>query len=437
MLRLILLPCFVTLLAQSVELCQLMAPLWQHALRALPGPAPNRSAFSCAGVREFYSTPVNDPYWFEPPKGTDSPPFVFVRNWKCASKAVICNLKAAGWKFQKADSQRKVAAAPRHLVGPSAAHLRARGFWFSFVREPLPRFIAGYGEYMHREFRHALPQNTSGTALSFLRELLSGKVHTKPDQTGAVLHLYSVLGQLRLQGIQRLSSGPLDLIGRLESFEADWSRAAELSNVTLPAWGPKCGAHPQTDRNSGFPPRVAMQQLVEGSLAARAALNCAVLLPDYLCLGYHIEPNACVLEGYVKDLKEFDNLADRIRGEFCADKIEGLVAIEHKPPSMKYEELIDATYEERATHNAQGAGTHRKEPEIDLDKKAADAMHKIAPVAEAQGEQSDDNSVRSALPWVPPALPPIVPFLVVVTLSGVGFSMLKFQMLKRISTKLF
>ena len=428
LLRLILLPCFVTLLAQSVELCQLMAPLWQHALSALPGPAPNRSAFLCAGVRNFYNTPVNDPYWFEPPKGTVSPPFVFVRNWKCASNGVICNLKAAGWKFQKADSQRKVAAAPRHLVGPSAAHLRARGFWFSFVREPLPRFISGYGEYMHREFRHALPQNTAGTALSFLRELLSGKVHTQPDQMGAVQHLYSVLGQLQVHG-------PLDWIGRLESFEADWSRAAELSNCTLPAWDPTCGAHPKTDRASGFPPRVAMQQLVEGSLAARAALNCAVLLPDYLCLGYHIEPNACVLQGYVKDLKEFDNLADRIRGEFCADKLKGMVAIEHKPPSMKYEEPVDATYEEYAMHKAQGAGTNRKEPEIDSDKKAADAMHKIAPVAEAQGEQSGDSSVRSALPWVPPGLPPIIPFLVVVTLIGVGFLMLKSQMLKRRLTK--
>jgi len=95
---------------------------------------------------------------------------------------------------------------------------------------------------------------------------------------------------------------------------------------------------------------------------------------------------------------------------------------EQKPPSMKYEEPVDATYEERATHNAQGAGTHRKKSEIDLDKKAADVVHKIASGAEAQDKQPGGNSV------------PIMAFFVLAILSGVGFSM--FQMLKRRQTKL-
>ena len=56
---------------------------------------------------------------------------------------------------------------------------------------------------------------------------------------------------------------------------------------------------------------------------------------------------------------------------------------EQKPPSMKYEEPVVANYKERATHKAQGAGTNRKKSEIDLDKKAADAVHEIASGAKA------------------------------------------------------
>ena len=103
-------------------------------------------------------------------------------------------------------------------------------------------------------------------------------------------------------------------------------------------------------------------------------------------------------------------------------------APEQKPPSMKYEEpvLVVANYKERATHNAQGAGTNRKKSEIDLDKKAADvladAVHEIASGAEAQDKQKGDNSAT------------IMAFFVLVILSGVGFSM--FQMLKRRQTKL-
>ena len=164
---------------------------------------------------------------------------------------------------------------------------------FTFVREPMARFISAYNEISFRSvfFPNAAehysrpgvthvrqPHGSSMRFRAFLRDLLSGAPVVDIE------HAFTSVGALAMD---------VDFIGRLERFDADFARL--LARLQLPADTPfnrSAGAH----ASSADPTRdraAAAAVLREDADAAAAV--CLLLLPDFACLGYAL-PHACVPE---------------------------------------------------------------------------------------------------------------------------------------------
>lgn len=164
---------------------------------------------------------------------------------------------------------------------------------FTFVREPMRRFISAYGEVSYRSvfFPNAaehysrpsvthvrLPHGSDTRFRAFLRDLLSGAPIVDVE------HVFTSVGALAMG---------VDFIGRLERFDADFARL--LARLRLPADSPfnrSAGAH----ASSADPTRdrAAAAAVLRDDADAAAAV-CLLLLPDFACLGYELPP-ACVPE---------------------------------------------------------------------------------------------------------------------------------------------
>jgi len=216
-----------------------------------------------------------------------------------------------------------------HLQGQQRRHMRqpaptrerqlpaGRGqiLHFTFVREPLRRFISGYSEIEYRV--SGSPQaplyascrscynflsQTNGTtrrAMAFVEDFMQGCVASRTccQNTAKVgdMHVISQVGFVRafLQRHNRL-----DFVGRLEHLADEWARIGEI----IPGWPVYDTSfdtqHAQTDAASGSPSRQAMDTLLAAPSSVGASASphrtalCRVLLPDYSCFGIPL-PTDC------------------------------------------------------------------------------------------------------------------------------------------------
>jgi hypothetical protein len=167
---------------------------------------------------------------------------------------------------------------------------------FTFVRDPMTRFMSGFSEAVFREFwfkrkQHSLQLNVSD-AKSYLTTFLNyehpiaGLEHVQP-MAGAFFHFR------------------IDILGRLESFREDWASkvqaAYNLSSTTL---NEEVGQHatsqnhPRSRESKSLEEldphnaRRALAQLFEQEVAFLRAV-CHLILVDYVCLPMYALPLEC------------------------------------------------------------------------------------------------------------------------------------------------
>jgi len=204
---------------------------------------------------------------------------------------------------------------------------------FTFVRDPITRFISGYAEIEHRiregqytELANALSGHAQGSrqrAAAFFEEFLRDGVgrdgHVKP--------------QLEFMIPCGGCSVPLDFLGRVENMENDWKRLLVKQDCTasaFDAFDDSLGLHPNdvTDKLAmekvlGVPlddVTLAPQESEVISLAESTDMNaivlalrqnsarylnalCWLLLPDFVAFGYELPlecSQALVLHRYAK-----------------------------------------------------------------------------------------------------------------------------------------
>ncbi|KAG1672601.1 hypothetical protein FOA52_002081 [Chlamydomonas sp. UWO 241] len=179
---------------------------------------------------------------------------------------------------------------------------------FTYVREPISKFISAYSEI---EFRNVIEKNTtygfdyeSETLGSpqrfavFVRWLLRGRMWTQAKRREEHAGMKDVLGETEMYHMM-LSSGMFKwlakpgigkiYVGHLESLEDDWS--ATLSTFGL---GPRpldrtlC-QHPSSSDELGT--KAGAMAALEADPALQRAL-CWILLPDFAAFGYELPP-AC------------------------------------------------------------------------------------------------------------------------------------------------
>ena len=173
---------------------------------------------------------------------------------------------------------------------------------FTFVRDPLARFVSGYSEIMYRSEDIPTPDNHYDTyhehvppytfvdygyasqdrARAFINDLLSG-VNSGTDR-----HVYAQVGALRHCGVKKDSSyfPPLGFVGALESFETDWNTLGELGGFSNLPYDYSIGMHATSTSTA----RDAMSALLAHDMRYLRAL-CFLLAPDFACLGYALPQN--------------------------------------------------------------------------------------------------------------------------------------------------
>jgi len=341
-------------LGSKDSMCQVMLPLWRAARKDIKDSSDNTG---CNGLAAFYGFEPR-PEDVKPTHSSASPaaldlqrqvkqyfPLHFVAVYKCANTEISCNL------------QRMLSGLlTKQLMNPSVEELLEKGLdplsmstalSFTFVRDPMARLLSGYSEVeswlqlgepkIYHELHPKKPSgqvlqkaitscharncsfvseavNSSARARAFLRDLLNLRL------SGAWLwkHVSSMLAPVT--SYISKTSRPLDMIGRLESFDADWARLQNLLNVEFPPFKRDCHAHSYSNSQGSFSARNFLSGVianVEGGYTR--ALHCAVLLPEYVCFDYFnpVAAEDCVSGGYASSLQAWNVIVKNVVQQFC------------------------------------------------------------------------------------------------------------------------
>lgn len=148
---------------------------------------------------------------------------------------------------------------------------------FTFVREPLSHFIAGFGEACSRGPCGRASRGREvmvADAELVLQQLFEGRL----SKGGLVAAHMSLMG-----GVARAYA--LSFVGRLEHATADWERLQQVAGVSLQA----LDVHVPNERHeTSSDPQLArrrMAQLLLQKQGLRKRL-CTLLEPDYKCFGH-------------------------------------------------------------------------------------------------------------------------------------------------------
>ena len=148
---------------------------------------------------------------------------------------------------------------------------------FTFVREPLSHFIAGFGEACSRGPCGRASRGGEvmvADAELVLQQLFEGRL----SKGGLVAAHMSLMG-----GVARAYA--LSFVGRLEHATADWERLQQVAGVSLQA----LDVHVPNERHAtSSDPQLArrrMAQLLLQKQGLRKRL-CTLLEPDYKCFGH-------------------------------------------------------------------------------------------------------------------------------------------------------
>jgi len=306
--------------------CGAMVPFWRQAAVQL-GEAVLSEDKLCFFIHGFYGMLFAKPLHYDLP----STRMTYIPTWKCASDGIRCNIEHS-----------------YRLSGVAGDKMQSRNHTlpFTFVREPLAHFVSGYSEINHRMDLYAhygaelcdeggtfgsYNLNSSDRALAYIKNMVIGNLSR---QCWLHWHTFSMLAPMR--DFNR-HVGNVGFVGRLESFNKDWAQLKSLTNATFGTWDSECGAHQKSDARSGFGARESMSRIVLTQLSANLTskhamqkllarhshvslvMHCAVLLPDYECLGYAnpVAKEDCVQAGYASSVAAWDAAVTKLRVVLC------------------------------------------------------------------------------------------------------------------------
>jgi hypothetical protein len=158
---------------------------------------------------------------------------------------------------------------------------------FTFVREPLGHFIAGWAEYTARNSGWKLPVGghrnvTEEDAVVFLEGLIyQGHVPSKFSATHPLLHMAP------MAGVRGQLFGWPEFVGRLESADEDFAAIFDGTPLAEKRLDPSSRVH-QLSSSDAQGARRTMRQVLKRRPDLRHGL-CTLIGPDYdwlECLGY-------------------------------------------------------------------------------------------------------------------------------------------------------
>jgi len=251
--------------------------------------------------------------------------------WKAAGHSIFENLRADGNR-----------AAPNAFKNIGSAEFCAnfdprnsRHFAFTFVRDPISRFLAGYSEIEKRvreqrpgfeSLIKTLEQYPAGSVLrataffqQFLKDGINGDGHVKP--------------QVEYLGQSQGCSVPMHFVGRVENITIDWPRMFHDAHCDHPgSFDTAIGLHPNDpkDRSSMealiWPPQeyqpfvlastdevtsaatslqrrevASMQEVLTKTSALHLRTLCWIYLPDFVVFRYE-PPQLCQEEPALREI---------------------------------------------------------------------------------------------------------------------------------------
>ena len=138
-----------------------------------------------------------------------------------------------------------------------------RSITFTFVREPVSRFLAAV--------------NTTKLPAA-IRSLAMGTNTNQPMLQAQVALVTSAV----TDSLLKVGRSSIDFIGHFEDFDSDWRRMRHF----LPNW--------PVDETLRIKARSIQADKVSSIHKARSIPLCRLLLPDYVCFGYQL-PSACAV----------------------------------------------------------------------------------------------------------------------------------------------
>jgi hypothetical protein len=211
----------------------------------------------------------------------------YLRVWKSANDAIRMNLVAAAGN----DVTRKVSGTRKRRMGEANARFLRKSSVFTFVREPIEHFVAGYNELEFRWFLeftnysgrveevcqvegcvfHTFDIGSPERVWAFVGDMLLGKLRTLRE----VGHVYPQSGVLA-PGLR------LDFVGKVETFDADWKRLMDTYlNADGYVFDTSLGRH----NSSGFEAGRSAKELVLHDRHLVQVLE-ELFVIDYKCWGY-------------------------------------------------------------------------------------------------------------------------------------------------------
>lgn len=340
------------------RLCNVSRSLWQAARRRLAGAPDSKLAEAdCSFFQWFYATRSiggDSPFCIADEGNGPSVQLSYLRQFKCANNFLRNNLFEWGKQFvsaRRADQschrlrreatpddehhrdpwgrrgQTKCAQCMKGYRHAFCEYCRGRyystggdapcvpdqrcagnggepstpGIVFTVVRNPVARFLSGYGEVMHRKLVE-IPRGLDSRQLwggrqpprsprQYLIRFLAGEFRDAISR-----HTNSMLGPITAQ----IDSGnAVDFVGSLEDMSGIGHGLGALIAARQPSmrWRPPehtawrrlaSAVHGMTDSSSNQSYRLDMEMLLKSDPVVNEAISCAVTLPDSVCFGYSI-----------------------------------------------------------------------------------------------------------------------------------------------------
>ena len=154
---------------------------------------------------------------------------------------------------------------------------------FTFVRDPMDKFVAGYKEIASRGLIDKLRGVHVGS-VEHAQLFLDDVFHGSCDNGHVLLQLQSMMGPA--------CESRFDFIGKLEDFDVDWPRLGFFGGCTKQLQWPEDYQHDSDFDQTGLKAERAMRQALAANNAQLTKTLCLWLLPDYLAFDYKL-PEPC------------------------------------------------------------------------------------------------------------------------------------------------
>ena len=210
----------------------------------------------------------------------------FRHNLKAAGLNTFANLQRIGTDFTRAWYEDECKA--YHMTDPESRKA------FTFVREPISRFLSGYAE-----LEYAAMVGKNWPRFDFLAEQLTKHAVGSPERAGAFVDEFLRTGidsnghvRPQLEFFMPIGgcSMPMNFVGKTERLEEDWERMFAMWNETLPSYR-EIALHGHSDRDEH-----AMETFLNLPSSRRyMQALCWIFLADFAVFKYDL-PEQCQQE---------------------------------------------------------------------------------------------------------------------------------------------